>query len=257
MRTPATPLCVLALSLLIGACGGSRPSPEDFLPPPDPFPDQVRAIVETCAVPDLQQLFALLDVFDALLDPDVADPPLLFTGLRVIEGCIDWTLDTDADGIADVSGSFCFRDASGAPVFPFNPVNIGNGVAEVADLLATLPDGTDVVVAFSQGGAGTGALTVQFEEGRPRTGSGSVTYARDDCTTVYGFTDVQTQNLLAPRPNALITLTLDSPEGQAVGTFSMNGTPEGVLSMTKDDRVVVFLVDLDSFELRGFQDPQD
>lgn len=257
MRYLAFTPCVLALALLAGACGGSRPAPEDFLPPPDPLPDQVRALLETCAVPDLERLFGLLDVFDALLDPAVQDPPLLFTGLRILDGCIDWVLDTDSDGTTDLSGSFCFRDGAGAPVFPFNPVNLGNGVAEVADLLATLPDGVEVVVHFAQGGVGVGALTVQFEEGRARTGSGTVTFSRAECTTVYGFTDVQAQNLLAPLPNALITLGLDGVEGQAVGTLSMNGTREGVLSMTKDDRVVVFTVDLETFELRAFQDPLD
>lgn len=255
MRNLRTAVCLLASCLLATACGGSRPSIDDFKPAPDLLEAEVRALVERCAVPDLEELFGLLDVFEALLDPDIQDPPLVFTGLRIIQGCIDWNLDSDGDAVTDVSGSFCFKDASGAAVFPFNPINLGNGVAEVADLLARLPDGTTVVVAFSQGAEGTGALTVRFDQGRAQTGSGTVQYTREGCTTSYGFTDILVQNLLTPLPNALVTLSLDAPEGVVFGTLSMNGTRGAVLSMTRDERVIVYSLDLETFAVRGFQDP--
>lgn len=243
------------ICVLITACGGSRPSPEDFLPGPDLAQAEVQAMLERCAVPDLERLFTMLNTFDALLDPDAPDPPLTFTGLRILDGCIDWMLDTDTDGIFDVSGSFCFRDENGIPIFPFNPINLGNGVDEVADLLAGLPDGTHVIVSFSQDGVGVGAFDVTFDQGTAQRGSGSVRYDHDDCTMTYGFTDVRADDLLAPRPNALVAITIDSNEGPAVGTLSMNGTETGVLSLTKDGRVFVFTVDLDTFELQGFGEP--
>lgn len=248
--------CATFLCFFLTACGGSRPTAEEVLAkPPDPFADQVRSLVERCAVPDLERLFALLDVFDDLLDPAVQDPPLTFQGLRILDGCIDWTLDSDADGTDDMAGHFCFEDASGTPIFPFNPLNLGGGVAEVADLLATLPDGTRVIVGFTQDGIGAGSMTVPFQGGQPQSGSGTVTYTHDDCTTVYGFSDVLVANLLTDYPNALVTLALDTPSESAQGTVTMNGTPTAVLSVTKDARVIVFTVDLDTFELRGFQDP--
>ena len=115
---------------------------------------------------------------------------------------MNWRLDTNGSGTADVIGTFRFHDPQGEPTLPLTPEELeivqGNSdLAWLRGLLDTLPAESQLVLSFTQQGAAdvTGFLGVTLIDG-PSALTGTVNVIAVRCNTAFRLRSVTAMDLL-------------------------------------------------------------
>jgi hypothetical protein len=235
----------LALGLLLPACGGGGGGVGDALPAPDPNPSAVartQALLEACVLEEVAAFEAAAADFDGALDGEwTTHPDFQVTGFDLVTATVEWTLDADADGDVDLEGTARFLDGGGSPTLPFSPATVlallSGGAPDVAALLATVPDGTTVVVDYATVGQPvgvTGTLETTFLDGQPSTVSGSADFDGTSCDTHVSFTDLAAAALFDPAPAGVFAVEVATTEGLVQGTLTLNGDGTATLDMALD-----------------------
>jgi hypothetical protein len=179
-------LLVFALAGCGGGGGGSSTSPLT-----------TQELLEQCLAADLADLSTLLETIQGVLDSGGTGPQPEFDLIAaVLTGRLPWTVDLDGDQVDDLSGELFLTDAQGAITIPAAVITLltGGGTFDLDEILAVLPDGTNVNLGFDfddldlvHGASGTGDLSVEVDGGAPTTVTGGSTFASGECSFEFDF----------------------------------------------------------------------
>jgi hypothetical protein len=237
---------VLASALLLPGCGGGGGSsdPSAQTPGPGPTPSaraRIEAILEACVLEGVEAFDAVAADFDGVLDAGGApNPDFRVTSVDLLRASVGWTLDADADGQVDLTGTMRFVDAGGSPTLPFTAATIlalVAGTADLASLLATLPDGTTVAIDYATVRSPvpvSGTFETTFVAGQPATVSGEATFDGAACETRIAFEDLPAAPLFDPAPAGSFDVLVTTAEGVLEGALTLNGDGTATIDVALD-----------------------
>ena len=241
---------VLALALAL-ACGGGGSSPADLTGSAAPQ-SVAQSILEDCA---LTTVFDYLDIVNAvggLLDPAATSAPVFsLEGIDILKASIDWSLDLDNDGVADLTGTIRFTDAADNPTLPFDLLQLlTSGFSDLPDLLGTVRDGTRMHLDYTGTGAlsSSGGFVVDYTGGLPSDVSGNGAAQSGSCSGSFSFDTTNLLDLRGIYPRIDLDLTLQSSGGRIDGTMTLDGTNTArvVVRTNGGTQTSTYLVNLDS-----------
>jgi hypothetical protein len=230
----------MALGLLAPACAGGGgggeavgsgvPAGDPPAPPAPTAEERARAILEGCGLETITAFEAVASRFDGTIDGE-GDPTPDFsvTGIDFLGASIAWTLDAEADGQVDLEGTMRFLDPAGTPTFPFSIptlLEVLAGNADLVGLLATIPDGTRVVVDYAAIGSPvpvSGTFDTTFAGGTASTTSGRAEYDGAGCDTGISFEGLAAAALLSENPTGAVDFLTAASGGTLEGSVTLNG----------------------------------
>jgi len=249
-------LPILCLVLLLAtACGGGSTGTTAPLVEPEVDAaqqhkervDKALAILQVCAQEHAGRFLELVELLQGMSDTGATQPEFKLSGVNLAAASVDFTADLDVDGTDDVTGTLTFTDAAGNPTFPFNPLDVLT--MPLLDLLATVPDGTILIVDFTLVGTPvtSGVVSLGFVDGQPATASGEVTTDGTDCDTTFTFEDIDATALLAgDYPTTTVDMAITSTEGDLDGTVTFDGTTVVVIDTAVEGEALQFELDLET-----------
>jgi hypothetical protein len=240
LGTSCSALLLFGLAACGGGGGGASPGSPD--PTPDPsVSSRVEEVLEACALEGVAAFAATMAELEPVLRAEAPpSPDFQVTGIDLLGASLSWTLDADADGELDLSGTMRFSDAAGSPSWPFDPATLLAllaGTADVSALLATLPDGTRVAVDYVLVGAPVplgGSLETTFVDGVPTTASGHVDFPGSACQVGLVFSDLPAALLYDPMPSGVFDLHGTTAEGRLDGTLTLHGNGTATIDVLLD-----------------------
>jgi hypothetical protein len=245
----------LVLSVCVACGGGSAPAPVDAAPL------TAQDLVESCVTTDLQDLAALLDVLQNLLDPASELPaPDLDLLQFLVDGTIGWSLDIDEDGTVDLSGSVGFLDAGGMPTLPIDIGDIiGGAPLDLATVLANIEAGTtldldfEMAGALATDGAGSGTLSFLFDDAGVASVSGDGIFESAACMFEFDFADIDAFDPAVDGfPVASLGFGLTADDQRLGGSIDLDGSNVAEVRAALDGGTEeVFRIDLETGALLG------
>lgn len=253
MRIPALALVLLLACSCGGGGGDGPPLPADVPSQGETNLERTRAILEDCTLEDLDRFLTILDLLAGATDPDAPGPDLQIEGINIVAATVSWALDVDRDGAVDMRGTVRFEDAQGNPTLPFDLADLLGGLDDLASLLASIQDGTTVILAFHSvpDEAVDGEVEFTMLGGVPTALAGTVTITSPDCVVELELQDTGDGAAGGTFPEAVAHGTVISTSGDVEGTVTFDGTSRVLLDMTidGDDEVYSFVYDLETGEL--------
>ncbi|MGH7163434.1 MAG: hypothetical protein ACREID_08110 [Planctomycetota bacterium] len=230
---------VLTLGLACGCGGGGTDAgPASSVP-------ATQTVLESCLAPNVAEIEAILALF-ASLETSGSQAGFEITGFNLFTGEAAWRVDVDGDGTADLEGSARFTDAAGNPTIPFDPADLLGG-ADIAALLATVPDGTILIASYQvlTPPEGDGEIRVTFASGTFETFSGEGGFVVGPCAFDYAYADLRPGDLEGDYPTASFDLSIGYGADVVQGRIVLDGTQTARATFRRDGGAdEMFVVDL-------------
>jgi hypothetical protein len=220
-------LFLFAVLFLVGCGGGSSPTTSGTPLAPS---EQLQQAMEDCVAPDLADLSALLERFEALAvqgDAALLDALYDITGIDMVTGQVGLRLDLDVDGAPDVQLTIGFKNAAGQWFMPLDLSSLLGGTPTIDDILASIPDGASLVVESTLLGESTGGGTfaVFFAGGLPSRVTGEGSFARNGCGFDYSLDFTPPADFESGQwPLLDLDVAFDAGDQTARGTVTLDGT---------------------------------
>lgn len=218
----------LFAALFSVGCGGGGSSSTSATPLAPS--EQLQQAMEDCIAPDLADLTALLERFEALAvqgDTALLDALYDITGIDMITGQVGLRLDLDIDGSPDVQLTIGFQNASGQWFMPLDLSSLLGGAPTIGQILAAIPDGASLVVDSTLLGdsTGGGTLAVLFEGGLPSRVTGEGSFARNGCGFDYSLDFTPPADFESGEwPLLDLDVAFDAGGQTGTGTITLDGT---------------------------------
>ena len=240
------------LVLLVGtACGGggggtdpTNSSQPPTTPPPTPPTESeiIQQLLDGCGLQSTSEFQGLYDLIVGLLGQGAGTPPIVITGVNILDISFTWGLDLDSppDGVSDLTGTTAIRDAAGNPSLGGLSLAelqtlLTGGATALPGLIASLDEGTQVVTTFNGAPPSntanltvSGTVTVVMgQAGAFDTSSGSLTTtAGPDCASTLAWTDLDISTVTTPGtiPSGVFDIAVATSTDTVTGTVTLNGT---------------------------------
>lgn len=238
---------VLLLAPLLAGCGGGGGGGSST------SQLTTQELLQQCLASDLSDLSTLLETIQGMLDSGGTGPQPEFDLIAaVLTGKLPWTLDLDGDQVDDLSGEIFLTDSLGNVTIPVAVIALltGGGAFDLDQILALLPDGTNVNLAFDfddldlvNGASGAGDFAVGVAGGALTTVTGGTTFDSGDCAFAFDFDGLGPEilegggfgtgsmgfDMAVGRDDVLGSIVLDGTSVARVTARRNGGAPESFL----------------------------
>lgn len=254
MRHPACTMAIL-FALTFAGCGGGGGSGPGGNPNPG-AEAQAQQFLQDCVAGDVLHYLVLIEAFSMYMGVNPQAPTLMIGFVNDGTAGIQHTLDLDGDTLTEttMTGQLTFTDTlTGAPAAGFDT---NNPPADLAGLLAVVPDGVTMKLTWNlQPGGGPGApvdtsgsgqLDVEFDNGGVEVASGDALVQDAICNTMFEFDNVTPADLGGAQPVMLSTFDADDGTDQPTGSVTMDGSDTAAMSITWNTQTFPFELSLTS-----------
>jgi len=203
-----------------------------------------QEIFDQCVSGDLLDFAGVLELVQGILQGDGTNPPPtpqidLLQGI-LQGGIFPWSLDVDGDTVPDLTGTIHLRDSAGDITLPLGVLGgLDPDNLDIPALIAGLPPGTtlhldfdlsDLILASTETGSGTGSVVVAFADGAIASASGSGRFAAGPCDMGFSFSDLDAAALSAAGfPIADFDFDVAVDGRRATGVVSFDGTDTAIV----------------------------